>query len=573
MQRRIVRQQIQQHHPSNAQPITRSAALPRTCGLQPRGARGRAFRIACVVASGLALLTAALRPARTQADPQVPPDFQKGFSFAAWWAGQYLDPGADLSLAGLQTTGANWVSLIVTAYQAHYDSTTIDYTSPHTPTDADLIHTIDLAHSMGLQVMLKPHLDLADEVESGLWRGDIGTGFSGEAQWEAWFDAYRTFIVHYAALAQAHGVEQFCIGTELLGTTPRADDWREIVAEVRAVFSGPIVYASLHSGEERSITWWDAVDYIGVDAYYPLNHDLECHPTTEELEPSWTEPKAVLASLHATYGKPILFTEIGYRSQHGCSVHPWDSWAESEIDDAEQANAYEAAFRQVYGEPWLGGIFWWSWYADRFKSGPCDDSYAPTGKTAEQIVRSWYGGAVPPPAPVLFPDYSQTLDVYGEGLENGWQNWSWNAQIDLSASDQARTGTTSLFATLSPWGAISLQHADLDVSPYAWLEFYVRAAPGSAPELQVFAHAADGTELAAVPVNDCRYIEEPLTADAWVRVRIPVRDLVVHSTPIARINIAEKNGDTTSFWVDDLRFVAGREPVAVRFLPLVDVTR
>lgn len=569
MQAKVVWQRIQQHNDSKAQLGTRSTGRTRTCSLSIRVGRGRVLRIVGVVAIFLALLATVLRPAQTQADPQVQGDFQKGFSFAAWWAGQYLDPGADLSLAALQTTGANWISLIVTAYQDHYDSMTIDYTSPHTPTDADLIHVLSLAHSMGLKVMLKPHLDLLDELESGLWRGDIGTGFTCEADWEAWFDAYKAFIVHYATLAEAHGVEQFCIGTELLGTTHRAADWREIVAEVRAVFSGSIVYASLHSGEEVSITWWDAVDYIGVDAYYPLNHDLECHPTVEELEPSWAEPKAILADLYATYGKPILFTEIGYRSHHGCSVHPWDSWAESEIDHVEQANAYEAAFRQVYDEPWLGGIFWWSWYADRFKSGPCDDSYAPTGKAAEQIVRNWYGGPAQPPAPVLLPDYGQTLDLYTEGLADGWENWSWCAQVNLAATDQAHTGSTSLFATLSPWGAISLHYDNLDVSPYAWFEFYVRAAPGSEPQLEVFAHDVDGTVLAVVPVNDCRYLEGALNADSWVQVRIPLGDLIAQSGPVSRINIAEQSGETTSFWVDDLRFVAGREAVATQFLPLV----
>lgn len=226
----------------------------RACGLPGPAGHGRALRAICLAASCLVLLSATLRPAQTRAAGPVPPDFPKGLSFAAWWAGQYQEPGADLSLAALRTTGANWISLIVTAYQYHYDSTAIDYSSPHTPTDADLIHVITLAHEMGLKVMLKPHLDLADEAVSGKWRGDIGSGFTSEAQWAAWFSAYEAFIEHYAELAQDQGVEQFCIGTELLGTTQRAAEWREIAAGVRAVYNGPIVYAALHSGEEREIT-------------------------------------------------------------------------------------------------------------------------------------------------------------------------------------------------------------------------------------------------------------------------------------------------------------------------------
>jgi hypothetical protein len=122
---------------------------------------------------------------------------QKGISFTAWWSGQYREPGADLSLGFLASTGANWIALIVTAHQETYTSTTIDSTDVSTPTDEDLIHVIDKAHSLGLKVMLKPHLDLRDETATGYWRGDIGSGFTTEAQWSAWFASYRNFIEHY----------------------------------------------------------------------------------------------------------------------------------------------------------------------------------------------------------------------------------------------------------------------------------------------------------------------------------------------------------------------------------------
>jgi len=49
-------------------------------------------------------------------------------------------------------------------------------------------------------------------------------------QWQEWFDTYRAFINHYATLAQENGVEQFCVGTELVGTSHREAEWRDIVA-------------------------------------------------------------------------------------------------------------------------------------------------------------------------------------------------------------------------------------------------------------------------------------------------------------------------------------------------------
>src|SRR4030042_6749988 len=84
-----------------------------------------------------------------------------------------------------------------------------------------------------------------------------------------------------------------CIGVELGGITHREADWRRIIQEVRQRFKGTITYSSLCSaggfphGEEKRITWWDAVDYIGVDVYYELTDKND--PTVEELKAAWTQ--------------------------------------------------------------------------------------------------------------------------------------------------------------------------------------------------------------------------------------------------------------------------------------------
>jgi len=237
---------------------------------------------------------------------------QKGISFSAWWSGEYSRPEADLALESLASTGANWISVVVTGYQQAPASTVIDYTGVATPTDEDLGHAIRDAHHLGLKVMLKPHLDLPNEDVTGIWRGYIGTEFTSESQWTAWFAAYTDFILHYARLSQAYGADQFCVGVELLGTTHRAENWRAVIAAVRAVYRGPIIYAALHGGEETSINWWDAVDLIGVDAYYPLT-DSAWTPdqpdlTVAELVARWEQPISRLAGLAAAFGKQVSLT-------------------------------------------------------------------------------------------------------------------------------------------------------------------------------------------------------------------------------------------------------------------------
>src|SRR5690349_6337368 len=89
-----------------------------------------------------------------------------------------------------------------------------------TVSDGALSHAINTAHRLGLRVMLKPHVDLK-----------VATSHTDLANLAlAWYDSYRTFITHYAALAKTYNVELFCVGTELDGTVPGHEaDWAGIV--------------------------------------------------------------------------------------------------------------------------------------------------------------------------------------------------------------------------------------------------------------------------------------------------------------------------------------------------------
>lgn len=223
-----------------------------------------------------------------------------------------------------------------------------------TPADEDLERMIRLAHGLGLKVMLKPHIDL---VRKWWNRPRIGTAFVGHpALWDAWFASYRTFIFHYAEIAEAEGVEQLAVGTELVGTTGQVERWRYVVAGVRDRFSGTLTYASLIDGEEMAIRWWDAIDLIGIDVYWPLTEEAD--PTVEELKGSWVPRIEQMAGLSEAWdGKPILFTEIGYRSLNGGNQNLWAPWMlDRPLDLQEQADCYVAAFESVWDEPWSPGL-------------------------------------------------------------------------------------------------------------------------------------------------------------------------------------------------------------------------
>lgn len=314
-------------------------------------------------------------------------DLQDGISFTAWWNDLYDGRPPEESMANLADTGAGWVSILVTWYQETARTTRIRPTE-NTPTDAGVTHMIQTAHDLGLSVMLKPHVDLSEDPYG--WRAEIGTHWKGRpAKWDRWFRSYRRFIFHFADLAEAQGVEQLSVGCELIGTTGRAARWRNVVAGIRDRFSGTLIYAANWGGEEVGLRWWDAVDLIGVDAYYPLTHETD--PTVPELEDGWATPIEDLADLSAAWDDmPIVFTEVGYRSVDGTNMHPWDWVEDYPLDLQEQADCYQAVFLALWDEPWFGGMYIWDWSADPAAGGPTDKDFTPFGKPAEDVLRTWY---------------------------------------------------------------------------------------------------------------------------------------------------------------------------------------
>ena len=409
--------------------------------------------------------------------------------------------------------------------------------------------------------MLRPCVALSNDSAHGI--GQIGQAFVSESKWKEWFASYRGFIEYYAGLATAQGVEQFCVGAELRETTHRDADWREVVAGVRSLYAGPLTYASNHS-DVLGVTWWDALDLIGVEAYYRLS--ATPNPKIRDLKATWTPIANRLDSLSARWRKPILFTEIGYRSINGTAMSPAESKVEARIDLQEQADCYQAAFETFYWRPWFAGIYWWSWSPNPEEGGPEDSGYSPHDKPAEEVLRKWFGGSSSPALRwVKEPNPDRRMDIFSEGLGPGWEDRSWGAEPDFEASDEVHQGSRSLRVRLGPSGAVSFGHTPFFSYMYYYLEFYVRISGGAEPLLWVYFYDQEGNPLFRAPVNDPRYIEGGhIQAGTWNRVFIPLNDMGVARAPLQRLAIQDRSGrGTTVFWVDDVRLIGAnwrREP-------------
>ena len=115
--------------------------------------------------------------------------------------------------------------------------------------------------------------------------------------------------------------------------------------------------------------------------------------SVEELKQAWVSRGYVslLEGLTRTYGKPLMFTEIGYGSVAGANMAPATTDGGS-LDLQEQANAYEAALATFWGKPWMAGMYWWDWSVDPNKGGSGDSSFTPHNKPAEAVLKSYYTG-------------------------------------------------------------------------------------------------------------------------------------------------------------------------------------
>ena len=210
---------------------------------------------------------------------------------------------------------------------------------------------LDWARERGLSVMLIPHI--AYWGTKFLWRGEIN--FQTNEEWDRFFGDYQTWIVQMARVAEAHGAGTFCIGLEFTYAQKFDARWRQIIAAVRQVYHGKLTYGG-NWDNFQEVTFWDALDYIGVLAYFPLTKSP--NPGETEIAAAWQRKCAELVAYSKAQGdKKFLFVEIGYNVSARAAAEPWAFKTGGINADAIQQRCISVALDLPRRCPTIAGMY------------------------------------------------------------------------------------------------------------------------------------------------------------------------------------------------------------------------
>ncbi|MCA9765605.1 MAG: 1,4-beta-xylanase [Carnobacterium sp.] len=271
---------------------------------------------------------------------------------------------------------ATHIILAVVVEQASIHATKIDWQNKNVLGDQEVKDMIAYAHKIGLKVILKPMVNIAD----GTWRAHINFfeyDVPCEPKWSDWFISYTEFITHYAKIAQDTKCSLFVIGCELVNSNRREKEWRQVIKAVRNSYKGLITYNCDKYQEDR-LTWWDALDVISSSGYYPID--------------KWGQELERIEKIVMKEQKPFFFCEVGCASRTGSKWLPNNWELQGHVDHLSQKEWYTEMFEQADKHEWIRGVGLWDWKAQLYSIEKADenDDYALYGKPTEEVVKQYF---------------------------------------------------------------------------------------------------------------------------------------------------------------------------------------
>ena len=259
-----------------------------------------------------------------------------------------------------------------------------------TPTDDQIRVWTRHAHSLGMEVFLKPHLNIG-AFDRELNSFDAESWQLAPSDSALWFSSYRDFILRYARIAQEENVEIFAVGNELSGTEGMYAGWSALIAEIRDVYDGQLTYSMVGLWNNGPLLGmpWDSLDLIGVP-YYFMGSESDSAPTIGAMVNFVnSHQQQNLNYTMSQFSNPVLATEMGRPNFDGTNYNPWD-WTDRVVDNQEQVDWFEAALTsQLDLGPRFQGVFVWV-LKPRREVYKLDWDFR--DKPVFEALRLWYSG-------------------------------------------------------------------------------------------------------------------------------------------------------------------------------------
>lgn len=289
-------------------------------------------------------------------------------------------PASRESLARLAKLGADNVAIVPFLWQPGPDDPQIGLGSDMSLDELRV--AIAAAQAAGLDAFVKPHVWVPET-----WAGAIA--MPDDAAWATWFGHYRTALIGIAQVAADAGATSLAIGTELVQSTDRPE-WPGLIAEIRAIFPGTLVYVAHNADEAETVPFWAQLDRIGVSLYPPLGAD----DARQDWAAAMADQLRRIAAVSRKSGRKVWVAEYGLRSAVGAAAKPWESAEERDAapDDVLQATVI-AEWHCQFDPAVVEGAWVWRWFTDPDAGGRADTDFTVQGKLTEGVLFChWRGG-------------------------------------------------------------------------------------------------------------------------------------------------------------------------------------
>lgn len=291
--------------------------------------------------------------------------------------GDWASDGVASALSSMREVGATWVAVHPYAGIRGDGTVRSHHLDPASPPE-HLARPIREAHARGLRIVIVPHL--AYWGSPFRWRGDIA--FTGEEEWARFWSTYTDFVTNLVETCR--DADAFVLGSELDRTLGHEAEWRALIADVRARTEKPLSYGANWT-HYRHVPFWDALDVIGIQAYFPLADSVGADSTA--LAAAWSARMRELREYAAEQNRRICFTELGYNRSFRTPVEPWAYAVDGPEAEAVQRTCLRVALEAIEREDSVVGSFLWKWFPDPRPVGRNFQLATPALK--EAIAAAW----------------------------------------------------------------------------------------------------------------------------------------------------------------------------------------